>query len=55
MAYGPRHFVTPIAAFGMAIMLGLYVRSSIRHARFDAQMERHRQLETLEAEKSKRT
>ena len=29
----PRRWVAPLAAFTMAIMLGIYVRSSIRQAR----------------------
>ncbi|KAG8963609.1 hypothetical protein FRC03_002804 [Tulasnella sp. 419] len=47
--YGPRHFMAPVAAFTMAITLGLYVRSSIRRARWDAQVERQRNLEEKRA------
>jgi hypothetical protein len=40
--FGPRHFMAPLAAFSMAIVLGFYVRSSIKRARFDARMEQQR-------------
>ena len=45
--FGPGHFMAPAAAFTMAIILGLYVRSSIREARWEAQVERERKLEEL--------
>lgn len=47
--FGPGHFVAPAAAFTMAIILGLYVKSSIHHARWEAQYERERQLQSRKA------
>ncbi|KAF8329533.1 uncharacterized protein EI90DRAFT_3062928 [Cantharellus anzutake] len=40
--FKPRHFVAPVAAFGMALTLGFYVRSSIRRAKWESQYERRR-------------
>ncbi|KZT27941.1 hypothetical protein NEOLEDRAFT_1240068 [Neolentinus lepideus HHB14362 ss-1] len=34
--FGPRHFVAPVAAFSMAIVVVLYVRYSIRTARAES-------------------
>lgn len=47
--FGPGHFVAPAAAFTMAIILGLYVKSSIHRARWEAQFERERQLQSRKA------
>lgn len=52
MAFGPRHFVAPAAAFTMAIVLGLYVRNSIHRARWDAKYERMKQEEARTAPKN---
>lgn len=58
--FGPRHYMAPAAAFTMAVVLGLYIRSSIRQARWDAKWERsqkqkefdQRQLERAAAARS---
>ncbi len=46
--YGPRDFVMPAAAFTMAVTVIFYVRSSMRRAKFDAEMERQNRLEAFQ-------
>lgn len=40
MAFGPRHFVTPVAAFTMAVTVIFYVKYTISTARSEAHIRR---------------
>lgn len=51
--FGPRHFVAPAAAFTMAIIVGLYVKGTIKRAKWEAQYERQMAQDKFDAERDR--
>ncbi|KIO32027.1 hypothetical protein M407DRAFT_241593 [Tulasnella calospora MUT 4182] len=43
--FNPRDFVMPAAAFTMAITVILYTKTTMRRAKYEAEVERDRRLE----------
>lgn len=41
--FGPQHFVAPAAAFTMAIVVAIYVKGTMRRAKWEAEYERQLQ------------